>query len=264
MTSGKKARAKRRAAAPPPPVKKKGAGRQASPVVLGSIAGVIVLVVIAVVLAIVLTGGSSKSSSGSTSTAAALPGAAAVNAVFTGIPQSGTTLGSPHAPVTLREFIDLQCPFCDQFERTVFPTIVRRYVRPGKVKVQMEPLAFIGPDSVRGQAAVLAAGKQKRAFNYAAQLYQNQGTENTGWLNDDMVKAAAASIPGVNVDRLLTERNSSAVRALQQQVNSAGSSISSTPTILVGKSGTPGTQVAMKSPTDEATLVQAINSALSS
>jgi protein-disulfide isomerase len=266
MTSGKKARAKRRAAAPPPPVKKKGAGRQASPVVLGSIAGVIVLVVIAVVLAIVLTRGSSKSSSGSgsTSTTAALPGAAAVNAVFTGVPQSGTTLGSPNAPVTLREFIDLQCPFCDQFERTVFPTIVRRYVRPGKLKVEMEPLAFIGPDSTRGQAAVLAAGKQNRAFNYAAQLYQNQGTENTGWLNDDMVKAAAASIPGINVDRLLSERNSNAVRALQQQANGAGSSITSTPTIFVGKSGTPGTQVAMKSPTDETTLVQAINSALSS
>ena len=257
MTSGKKARAQRRAAAAPP-VRKPGAGRKASPAVLGGIAGVIVLVVIAVVLAIVLTRGSSHKST-SSNTAVKLPGAAAVNRVFDGIPQSGTSLGSPGAPVTMQEFIDLQCPFCDQFERTVFPSIVKRYVRSGKVRVEMEPLAFIGPDSVRGQAAVLAAGKQDRAFNYAAQLYQNQGTENTGWLSDDMVKAAAASIPGLNADQLLSERNSVAVKAEQQQVNTAGASVKSTPTIYVNDK-----QVALKSPTDETTLVQAIDSALNS
>jgi protein-disulfide isomerase len=259
MTSGKKARAKRRAAAPPP-VRKKGAGRKASPAVLGAIAGVIVLVAIAIVLAVVLTRGSSKSSS----TAQPLPEAAAVNSVFNGIPQSGTTLGSSKAPVTMREFIDLQCPFCDQFERGPFPDIVRRYVRSGKLKVEMQPLAFIGPDSVTGQHAVLAAGHQNRAFNYAAQLYQNQGTENTGWLNDDMVKAAAASIPGVNVDQLLSDMGSDAVKSEAQGVQQAGSSVKSTPTILVGRSGGPLHQVAMSSPTDTAGLAAAVNSALNS
>ena len=246
MPSGKRSRETRRAAAAPPPVRKKGAGRKASPVVL----------------AVVLTRGSSSSSS--SAPPSALPEAAAVNAVFNGIPQSGTTLGSPKAPVTMQEFIDLQCPFCDQFERGPFPSIVKRYVRPGKLKVQMKPLAFIGPDSVTGQHAVLAAGHQNRAFNYAAQLYQNQGTENTGWLNDNMVRAAAASIPGVNVDQLLSDMSSDAVKSDAQGVDQAGSSVKSTPTILVGRSGGPLHLVAMSSPTDTATLAAAINSALNS
>jgi hypothetical protein len=76
-----------------------------------------------------------------------------------------------------------------------------------------------------------------------------------------MVKAAAASVPGLNVDRLLSEQSSSAIKAQQQQIDTAGNFVRSTPTILVGKSGTPGKQVAMRSPTDEATLVAAINAA---
>jgi protein-disulfide isomerase len=219
------------------------------------VAGVIILIVIAVVLAVVLTRGSSSSKT------QPLPGATAVNAVFTRIPQHGVVLGSPNAPVEMREFIDLQCPFCQEFETRLFPTIVKRFVRTGKLQVLMQPLAFIGPDSVRGQAAVLAAGKQNRAFNYAAQLYANQGTENTGWLNENMVKAAAASVPGLSTDQLLSQRHSPSIRAQQRQVNAAGSAVRSTPTIFVGKSGTPGTQVAMRSPTDEATLVAAINAA---
>ena len=37
--------------------------------------------------------------------------------------------------------------------------------------------------------------------------------------------------------------------------------VNHTPTIYVGKSGTHGTEVAMSGPTDEATLVQAIEAA---
>ncbi len=81
--------------------------------------------------------------------------------------------------------------------------------------------------------------------------------------HDAMVKSAAASIPGLNVDQLLSEMNSNAVKSEAQGVDTAGSSVRSTPTIFVGKSGTPGQQVALNSPTDEPTLVQAINSALS-
>ena len=103
----------------------------------------------------------------------------------------------------MTEFIDPQCPYCREFETQVLPSIVKNYVRTGKLRIQMEPWAFIGPDSLRGQAAELAAAQQNRAFNYAELLYDNQGVENTGWLNDTMVAAAAGSIPGLRVHALL-------------------------------------------------------------
>ena len=72
--------------------------------------------------------------------------------LFEGIPQHGNVLGYASAPVTMVEYVDLQCPYCRAFETEVMPTMIRRYVRTGKLKVEARPLAFIGPDSERGRA----------------------------------------------------------------------------------------------------------------
>ena len=127
----------------------------------------------------------------------------------------------------------------------------------------MEPWAFIGPDSVRGQAAELAAAQQNKAFNYTEVLYDNQGTENTGWLNDSMVAAVATSIPGLHVHTLLNARSSGAVKAAQKTVDDLATTdkVTGTPTLYVGKTGTKGTLVNLASSTDEKTLISAINNA---
>ena len=127
-----------------------------------------------------------------------LPGAAAINANLRGIPQHGLLLGAPSAPVTLVEYLDLQCPWCGRYARDTFPDVVSSFVRRARVRVEMRPLAFVGTDSVRGRSALLAAAARNKAFQFVALLYANQGTENTGWLSTGMVKAAAASIPGLD------------------------------------------------------------------
>jgi protein-disulfide isomerase len=164
----------------------------------------------------------------------------------------------------MTEFIDLQCPICQEFETTVMPDIIPKYVRTGKVKVYVRPWAFIGPDSFRGQSATLAAGMQNKAFNYAQILYDNQGTENTGWLDNNMVVQAGASIPGLKVPQLLTDMKSSTVKNEAKAVAAEANArqVSGTPTVFVGKSGTKGTQVALQSGGDEASLVAALNAAL--
>jgi protein-disulfide isomerase len=262
MTSGKATKRKRRqAAAAPPPVRAPGQRRQASPKVLIGAAAAVVLIVVAIVLGFVLTGG--DSSSGSTpargSLVNALPSAAEVNDNLKGIPQQGNVLGSPNAPVTLAEYIDLQCPACQQFETRVMPDLIRQYVRTGKVKVDARPIAFIGPDSVTGRAAALAAAKQNRFFNFSQLLYFNQGIENTGWLNDAMIKAAAASIPGLDVPRLLNDRTlptiSDQASAFDTQADQ--DNVTGTPTILVGKSSGPLRAV----PSDTASISAAIAAA---
>jgi len=194
----------------------------------------------------------------------ALAGAAAVHRQFAGIPQHGNVLGSLSAPVTLVEYVDLQCPYCDQFELRVLPNLLSRYVRTGKVKIEARPIAFIGPDSKRGRAAAIAAGQQNRMFNYMELLYANQKTENTGWLSDSMVEKAAASIPGLAVPRLLAARNSAAIKSAEARFDSLANTdnVRGTPTIFVGKSGGTLSQVALSSPTDEAAVATAIASSL--
>jgi protein-disulfide isomerase len=195
-----------------------------------------------------------------------LPGAADVNSMFKGIPQAGLVLGSPKAKVTLTEYIDLQCPYCQQFETTVMPDILTSYVKTGKIKVEARPLAFIGPDSVRGRNAMIAAGRQGKAFNFAELLYVNQGTENTGWLSDTMIADASRSIPGLNPRELFNVRNSSIVKADAADVDAEGKTnkVNQTPTLYIGTGGKLGSQVSLTSPTDKASLTTALDAALAS
>ncbi len=271
MTRAKKAKQQRRQAQvkAPPPVRGQGPSRrrQASPRVLIAAAAVVVLAGIGIGVGVAVSGGGSSALSKAPlrgSLVNALPGAQQVQKLFNGIPQHGTVLGSPSAPVTLREWVDLQCPYCQAFETTAMPTIVDRYVRTGKVKVDVRIIAFIGPDSQRGRLAALAAGEQDRLFNFAELLYQNQGTENTGWLSDGMVEKAAASIPGLYVHVLLDTRNSSRIKNQTKQLDKqqAAANVTRTPTILVGKSGGSLHEVALSSPSDEQSVAAAIQSAL--
>jgi len=261
MTSGKKARKQRRTPAPPP-VRSRGGGRRASPKVLAAAAAVIAVAAVAAALAFALTGGSSSNPS-TTSSSSTLPDAASAVSLFKGIPQRGNVLGKANAPVTLVEYIDLQCPICRAFETEVMPTIVPRFVRNGKVQVIARPIAFIGPDSERGRLAALAAARQNRFFDFSQLLYDNQGTENTGWLDDDFVRAAFASLPGLNVAAAEKARTQTATadEANRYDTQADADKVRGTPTILVGKTGGKLTEVV--SP-DVANLSGAIEAALRS
>ena len=258
MPSGKQSKRRRQAAAAPPPPRR----RQASPRVLIGALAAVVLIAIGIVVGVVVLGGSGDSSSSATTTT--VPSAGDAQRLLAGIPQHGTVLGKPSANVTMTEWIDLQCPYCQQFETQALPVLIRKYVRTGKLKVDARLIGFLGPDSQRGRLAALAAGKQNKLFNLAELLYYNQGPENTGWLNDDLLASAAASIPGLDAERMLSERNSSQIsneaNALDAQAQEQG--VNSTPTILVGKTGEQPKLVTISSPSDSATVARAINDAL--
>jgi protein-disulfide isomerase len=210
MTSGKQARRQRQQAARPPV--RSTEGRRASPKVLG------------IALATV--------------TGSTLPDSDVIAQQLGGIPQQGNVLGKASAPVTMVEYIDLQCPVCRQFETEVMPTLIQRYVRPGKVKVEVRPIAFIGPDSERGRRAMIAAEPEGKAFNFSQILYFNQGAENSGWLDDSMIANAAVSV-GLDPQTILKNKDSKAVdaRATTYDQSSRSDGVSGTPTIGIAKSG---------------------------
>lgn len=250
---------------PPPVQSKRGRGRQASPRVLAAAGAVVVLVVVAVVLGVVLSGGGAKATvqvPARGTLANALSGAGDVNRTLSGIPQRGNVLGRPSAPATLVEYVDLQCPYCAEFETQVMPKVIATYVRSGKLKVVARPIAFIGEDSKRGQAVALAAAEQNRMFDLMQLLYVHQGAENTGWLDENMVKRAVASIPGVAVPRVLAARASTAEQAKQMETLAVADNVRGTPTILVGKDADSAVEVPLASPDDAASVTSAIERVL--
>jgi protein-disulfide isomerase len=279
MPSGKRARQQRQAAAAtagrtPPPVRSKGAGggrtRQASPRVLGIAGGIALIVIIAIVLTVVLGSGGSKSSSSNTGAlpkignahwAGAEQGAVEANALFKGIPQQGLVLGKPTAPVEMEMFIDVQCPICRDYEVNSLPQVVQKYIRTGKVQLHLQPWAFIGPQSKTGRLALIAASFQNKGFEYAKVLYDNQpdNSENTGYLNDNWMARMAASVNGLNVQKVISEKNGAGAATIASKVDQLAkkANIQGTPTVLVGCTG--GALQDVTRPGYEPTLQQTSN-----
>jgi protein-disulfide isomerase len=266
--SGKQARRRRQQVAAPPPVARKGARRRASPkvLVIAALGGLVILgAVVGIALAV---GGNSSSSAGTIPTVGsltnALPEAAVVQREFAGIPQNGLVLGSPKAPLTMVEYVDLQCPGCRAFETSVLPSIVPEFVRTGKLKIEARPIAFIGPDSIPARQAMIAASEQNRAFNFAQVIYANQGTENTGWLDQTFIEHAAASVPGMDVRKLLDDQNSTFVTNATNKTDAQATAdnVSETPTLFLGKTGSKLKLVSSAATFDAAKLAAAIDRAL--
>jgi len=165
-------------------------------------AGAVAVVAVLVVVSIVVTGGGDNGSTTTTGGSSAL---------FAGIPQQGTTLGAPSAPVTLVQFEDMQCPVCREYQEDGFSGVVDEYVRPGKVKLRFAGLAFLGSDSEKALSHVLAAGKQGKLWQYVDALYANQGAENSGWVTDELLERLAGDV-GLDWARLQQDAASSEVQ----------------------------------------------------
>ncbi|MEA2321455.1 MAG: hypothetical protein QOD81_1305 [Solirubrobacteraceae bacterium] len=195
--------------------------------------------VVAVVVAIAVSSGGGGSTSGSqtgsgtTGTVAGAP----TTRLLAGIPQSGPVLGRPRAPVRVVEFADLQCPFCREAALGEVAQIVGRDVRPGRVGMEFQPLAFIGPDSEKAGRFVEAAGLQDRLWHAAELLYAQQGPENSGWVTDELLRRVAAAIPGLDARRALSDMSSAAVTARLRAADALAQrhGVQSTPTFLVGR-----------------------------
>jgi protein-disulfide isomerase len=178
----------------------------------------------------------------------------AVNNLLAGIPQSGQTLGSPSAPVTITEYADLECPICDTFALPSSATtsagspgsgyldqLIKQYVRPGKAKIvyrSLETATGNGPNSsewVPQQAAAYAAGKQNKAWNFIELFYYEQQSETSSYVNQAFLQGIAQQIPGLNVTQWGSDSQN---QALQGQVIKDGQTAQArgfayTPTIVV-------------------------------
>jgi protein-disulfide isomerase len=215
------------------------AARRSRLIRLGAVLGAAAAVVAVLIAVSASHSGSSASSSTAASSSGSVSGASATTALFAGVPQHGTTLGSANAPVTVTEFADLQCPFCKESALTQLPSIVKQYVRPGKVSLQFQSLAFIGPDSVRAARVAQAAGSQDKLWNFVDLMYRNQGKENTGYATDAYLRRLAAAVPGLDANRAFAARNGAAVTAKLQAADTQATQngVNETPTFLVQHGG---------------------------
>jgi protein-disulfide isomerase len=169
--------------------------------------GACVAAVIVVVVAVVVSSGGSTLKTGG----AAEKTVGHVNQLLTGIPQSGTRLGNPEAPVTMTYYGDLQCPICAEFTKSDgFTNLVANEVRAGKLQVVYRNFQTATHDPavfVTQQGAALSAGRQNRFWDYTELFYRQQGTENSGYVTDAFLTGLARQIPGLNMARWNSDRS---------------------------------------------------------
>ncbi len=220
---------------------------------IGVIAAIVV-VAVAVLTAINVTGGDSKGSSSN------LAGIDDATTLFDGIPQSGLEIGKTDAPVAIVEYMDLQCPFCRNAATSTVPEILTRFVRTDQAKLQLQPLGFVrsdvNDDSKRGALALIAAGEQGRAGQFAEVVFRNQGNEGSGWLTDALIEDVAGAID-LDVGKLNDARKGDSVNAAFDQIGKTAvtNKVDSTPTFIVkGPKG----QVAIVNHRNVAEFAQAI------
>jgi protein-disulfide isomerase len=162
--------------------------------------------------------------------------------LFTGIPQQGLTLGNPKAPLTLQEYADLQCPFCREYTFGALPTVVNRYVRTGKLRIEFRPLAIIGPDSATAARVATAVASQGLFWQFVDRFYAAQQQENSGYVTEDFVRNLAKDVPGLNISRAIADSKSpSAAIPLEEATRLAKQlGINGTPSFVLGRTGGQG------------------------
>lgn len=158
-----------------------------------------------------------------------------------GIPQHDETLGSPRAPVKMLLFNDPQSPISRMWHVQVLPSLVRKYVKVGKLQIQWHGFAVIGPASVAGEDFIAAAGLQNHLWDMLDEIMVNQGIENSGWLNLSLVEQIGTSIHGFNVAKAVTDAGSPAVaQEIRSDVHQGEKDgLVGVPFILVGRRGKP-------------------------
>ncbi|MFZ1994754.1 MAG: thioredoxin domain-containing protein [Solirubrobacteraceae bacterium] len=202
--------------------------------------GTVVGAIAVVVVAIAISSGGSSAAVVKPNSPAAKKAQTTVNTLLAGIPQQGATLGSPSAKVTVTEYGDLVCPVCKSFALGAENQLIANEVRSGKVKIVFKALETAsgqanGSMFVPGQRAMLAAGNQKKAWNYIELFYHEQGDEASSYVTDDYLGGLAKQIPGLNFSQWSSDRGSAAltnqVGADVSSANAAG--YNSTPTLVV-------------------------------
>jgi protein-disulfide isomerase len=228
------------------------------------VGGVVLIAAAIVAVAIaVSSGGGSKSVNPNSS--AGKQAASTVNSLLAGIPQSGMTLGSPSAKVTLTEFGDLECPVCQSLALGAENQLIQNEVRTGKAKLVFRSLETASqsspiPNAFQSQqVAAYAAGLQDRGWYYVELFYHQQGQEGTGYATESYLDNIAKQIPGLNYSKWLADRKNPSLLAQLQADQAAASAhgYNSTPTVVA--TGPKGSGQPIVGPQDYSVYQQAIS-----
>jgi len=157
------------------------------------------------------------------------------NIIYSTIMENGSPiLGNLDAPITLIEFGDYQCHFCNVHFHNTEHSLLQNFIYTGKVKMIFKDFTIIGPDSVNAAHGTHCANDQGKFWEYHDILYNNWTGENNGWASSDNLLRFSQEIE-LDVDQwsdcMIEERYSQIISNSSKDARDLG--ITGTPAFFV-------------------------------
>jgi protein-disulfide isomerase len=141
-------------------------------------------------------------------------------------------LGRSDAPVTLVEFSDYQCPFCQRFFATTLPALKKDYIDTGKLRYVFRDFPLeVHPHARKAAEAAHCAGEQGKYWQMHDVLFQHQGALAPPQLAE---QARTIGVEGAAFDACLASGRY-ASRVERGLAEGAAAGVQGTPGFVVGK-----------------------------
>lgn len=163
-------------------------------------------------------------------------GAAAAKSVKLELRKDAPVIGQGKGKVTLVEFSDFQCPFCQRFVNDSLFSIKTKYVDTGKVKLVFLhfPLPFHNNAQISGQAAE-CANLQGKFQVYHDKLFKDGKSDGSGLAAADLKKYAQELGLNTNKFNQCLDKNETANVVKADMALGSSFGVSGTPSFLLVK-----------------------------
>ena len=143
------------------------------------------------------------------------------------------TLGRADAPVTIVEFSDYQCPFCQRFFATTLPALKKEYVETGKVRYVYRdyPIDQLHPHARKAAESAHCAGEQGKYWEMHDRLFQQRNALALPQLSEH---ARSIGLDVATFDACLSSGRHAA-RVERGVTDAAAAGVQGTPGFVIGK-----------------------------
>ena len=167
--------------------------------------------------------------------------ASAAEALLSLLPAAPPMEGSDDAPVTIIEFTDFTCPYCNKFATETLPQIEENYIDTGKAKLYFLPFPVHGEGAYRAAEAAFCAQEQGLFWDFQRLLiaqYKVRGSTvlTPAWL------ATIASATGADHDQFMDSLTAGTYAHAVQETVALGENlgVDGTPTFFINGRRIPG------------------------
>ncbi len=120
-------------------------------------------------------------------------------------------MGDVDAPVVMLAYSEFQCPFCGKFARDTAPTLIKKYVENGTLRIEWRDFPYLGPESTTAAQAGRAAAAQDSFWAFHDQMYAKQLPPNSGRLDAGYVAGIAKKLD-LDVEKFRADMTSKATK----------------------------------------------------